>query len=116
MPTVGNISSPVIAQTGNAPTSGVSDLAQTTKSITHASRITPANKAGEIQQTSREPRTTPPALAQKTTEESRSAHFTPKQDQVNISANARAARSPEPVQTGTTLGGIEVGNTVNIQA
>ncbi|MBF0453331.1 MAG: hypothetical protein HQL72_00780 [Magnetococcales bacterium] len=119
MPTVGNISSPVLLHSGdaanNVPSSGTSDLAQSTRNINQVSRVTPTQKAGEIQQISRNPRSTPPDMAEKVTQESRTGRTTPKEDQVSISENARSARSPEPIQTGENVGGLNVESKLDIK-
>ena len=119
MPTVGAISSPLLNQSGDAiknlNSANVTDLAQTVQSTNQSSRVTPTSKTGEIQELSREPRTTPPDVAKDITKESHDARVTPKEDQVTISNNARSARNPTPVQTGETVGNLNVENKLDIK-
>jgi hypothetical protein len=120
MSSIGNITNPVILHAGDpvrdVSSAGMNDLAQSTKNTNNVARVTPTQKAGEIQQASRAPRSTPANVAKEVTQESNTAHFTPQEDQVTISENARSARSPAPVQTGETLGGLNVENNVDIKA
>ena len=112
MPSIGELSSPIL-QSSNGPTlnfyaGGVGQLAQGTKTANNEARVTPRDKADEIQQASRTPRTTPPKLAGETLQFSRSAHFTPPQDSAEIRANARAARNPPSVPGGAHLGSVDI--------
>jgi hypothetical protein len=120
MSIVGNIASPTLQQSGglirHIPTAGISDLAQSTQNTANNARVIPASQVGTIQETSRDPRTTPPALVERTTQESHAGQFTPKPDQVKISEEARIARSPEPVQTGESVAGLNLENKIDIQA
>ncbi len=120
MSTVGSIANPVILQSGtplrDLSSAEVSDLAKTTQGINNSARTTPTKQVGKIQETSRTPRTTPEDLAQKTSQESQTSRVTPEEDKVTISETARAARNPEPVPIGDTVGNLNVGHKLTIKA
>ncbi|MBF0107635.1 MAG: hypothetical protein HQL76_00470 [Magnetococcales bacterium] len=112
MPSIGELSSPVL-QNANGPmlnffAGDVGKLAQGTKTANNEARVTPREKADDVQQASRNPRTTPPELAGETRRSSRNAHFTPAQDSAEIRANARAARNPPSVPGGAHLGSVDI--------
>ncbi|MBF0445251.1 MAG: hypothetical protein HQL68_06650 [Magnetococcales bacterium] len=74
---VSNLTSPVMFPGGDAarniPSSAVGALAKSTQATSNTSKLVPANKIDQIQETSRIPRLTPPDVDAKATQHSKEA-------------------------------------------
>ncbi|MBF0380132.1 MAG: hypothetical protein HQL69_03885 [Magnetococcales bacterium] len=112
MAIVGNVSSPVITQSGDSlrdtSAASLNDLGRGTQDTSNSSRTPQVEQVSVVRENSRTPRTTPSDVAAKNTEESRVARSTPDAVKVTISQTAQAARSPDPVAVGDTTGGLAV--------
>ncbi|MBF0194010.1 MAG: hypothetical protein HQL71_05605 [Magnetococcales bacterium] len=112
MSIVGNVSSPVITQSGDTlretSAASLNDLGRGTQDTSNSSRTPKTDQMSTVRENSRTPRTTPSDVAAKNTEESRIARSTPDAVKVTISETAQAARTPSPVSVGEATGGLSV--------
>jgi hypothetical protein len=112
MSIVGNVSSPVITQSGDSlrdtSAASLNDLGRGTQDTSNSSRTPQVDQMSLVRENSRTPRTTPSDVAAKNTQESRVARSTPDAVKVTISQTAQAARNPAPVSVGDATGGLSV--------
>jgi hypothetical protein len=112
MAIVGNVSSPVISQFGDALSdvsrTGLNSLGKGTQDLSQAARTPTSEQAGIVRSSSRAPRTTPPDVAAKNTTESRTGRSMPDAVKVTVSRTAQVARNPNPVSVEGPAGNLSV--------